>query len=200
MSSKSSGKGRIFLFLFGIIFGSAGGYFLNWIYPFENLVGPSPWADDTITPTNGLIQTQKVQSTTSASIEGTDVTETLIPQMEINLTIQADSTIELIFVASYFVSLFADYQYGAEFNVSLLVDGNSVMRSTIFVYRTSILTETEYEGGNLAMNIMIPQMTAGEHSFQVVYRSLLSKNYCRLNLRPTGYNFTRYLIVNEWSL
>ena len=105
----------------------------------------------------------------------------------------------MIFVASYFVSLFADFQYGVEFNVSLLVDGVSVMRSTIFAYRTSILTETEYEGGNLAMNIMIPQLTAGEHSFQVVYHSLITKNYCRLNLRPTGYDFERSLIVNEWN-
>jgi hypothetical protein len=176
MSSKSSAKGRIFLFIFGIIMGSAGGYLLNWIYPFENFVGPSPWAEDTITLENGLLQTQKVQSTTAASIDGTDITETPIPQMEINLTIQANSAVELIFIASYFVSLFADFQYGAEFNVSLLVDGVSVMRSTIFVYRTSLLTETEYEGGNLAMNIMTPQLTAGTHSFQVVYHSLLPKN------------------------
>ena len=119
--------------------------------------------------------------------------------MEINLTTQANSAVELIFVVSYFVSLFADFQYGVEFNISLLVDGVSVMRSTIFAYRTSILTETEYEGGSLAMNIMIPQMTAGEHSFQVVYASSLSKNYCKLNLRYASYENARYLIVNEWS-
>ena len=119
MSQKVSSKGRAFLLLLGIVIGSASGYFLNWIYPFEALVGPGPWADDTdnppIIPPNGLLQSETVQSMTTASIDGDGIIETLIPEMAINLTIQANSTVELTFIASYFISLFTGFQYGAEF-------------------------------------------------------------------------------------
>ena len=203
MSQKVSSKGRVFLLLIGIVIGSASGYILNWIYPFETLVGPSPWVDDTdnppIIPPNGLLQSKTVQSMTTASIDGIDIVETLIPEMAINLTIQANSTVELTFIASYFISLFAGFQYGAEFNVSLLVDGVAIMTSNLFAYRTSAIIETEYEGGNLAMNSIISQLTAGEHLFEVVFFSVHTKNDCSLHIRPPGYNFERYFTINEWS-
>jgi hypothetical protein len=205
MSQNAAAKGRIFLLLIGIVVGSAGGYFLNWLYPFETLVGPSPLVEDTDDPTtlptppNGILQSETVQSMTTASIDGTDIVEMRIPEMEVNLTIQVNSTVELTFIASYFISLFADFQYGAEFNVSLLVDGVAVMTSNLFAYRTSVLVETEYEGGNLAMNYMVPQLTAGEHSFEVVYSSIHTKSDCSLHIHPPGYNFERYFTVTEWA-
>ncbi|MHA1745094.1 MAG: hypothetical protein ACTSWW_03775 [Promethearchaeota archaeon] len=202
MTQNTAAKGRVILLLLGIVVGSAGGYFLNWIYPFETLVGPSPWVEDTESPPNppnGLLQSETVQSMTTAKIDGIDILEMRIPEMEVNLTTQANSTVELTFIASYFISLMTDFQYGAEFNVSILVDGAAVMTLILFAYRTSVLVETEYEGGNLAMSCMVPQLTAGEHSFEVVSFSLHTKNYCFLHIRPSGYNFERYFTVNEWA-
>jgi len=202
MAQQATAKGRVFLLLLGIIVGSAGGYFLNWLYPFETLVGPSPLVEDAENlPTlpNGLLQTETVQSRTYASVNGIDVAETDILDMEMNVTIQADSTVELTFIASYFIVMFADFRYGTEFNISLLVDGIAVISSNIFAYRTSLVNVTEYEGGNLAMTCMIPQLSTGEHSFKVVGSSVHPKTDCTLYFSTTGYNFERSMTVNEWA-
>jgi len=49
------------------------------------------------------------------------------------------------------------------------------------------------------MNYMVPQLSAGEHSFEVVYFSLHARDYCGLHIHPPGYDFERYFTVTEWA-
>jgi hypothetical protein len=199
MSKREASKSKASILIAAILLGSLGGYVLNWIYPLNNLVGESPFINTDGYPLTGLLQTQTVVSKTTAGRNGDDLVETLVPQMEMNLTVQANSTVELVFTASYLISLLAGFHYGTQFNVSIKMDGAAVVTTIIFAYRTWLVNVTEYEGGNIALHCFIDHLSVGNHAFEVVYFSIENKNYSHFYLSTTGYAYTRYFTVTEWA-
>jgi hypothetical protein len=199
MSQRVASKSRASIIIVAILLGSLGGYVLNWIYPLNKLVGESPFLNPTEEPRSGLLQTQTISSKSSAGRNGDDLVETLVPGMEMNLTVQANSTVELVFTASYLISMWAGFHYGTQFNVSIKMDGAAVVTTIIFAYRTWLVNVTEYEGGNIALHCFVDHLSAGNHAFEVVYFSIENKIYSHFYLSTGGYTYTRYFSVTEWA-
>jgi hypothetical protein len=179
MAEKGSLAGIAIL---SILVGAGLGFGLTWL----------------VQPSGGVLQTQYLSVKSLAAKSDNDLTNTLVPGMQLDVTTKGFSYITVEFSGSLGYHLDGTFVSVARFNITLEVDGVPVAESKAEWYHQAATGQMEEGSLGVTMAWVSGSLPAAPHSVRVTWISLTdATGLNQVYFSTTNHNTTRSITIQE---
>jgi hypothetical protein len=168
----------------------------------ESLPVESNDTDSSLTDSGKILQTKKIETRSTASINDADTTKSQMPGMNIQITTSGDSYLTMRFFTQLYLILNPDFKERVDFNVSIEFEGKGVCESMIHYYvRPGPLGNETDLTIPIYLEYTTDSLSAGTYTVKIVWYSIADNTDSYIILVASQGSLTplRTLIVQEIS-
>ena len=170
MGNSKKNFSALFLII-SILLGTMGGYLLSAFLPAEEIFGLGD--TDPEDQPGRLIQTIKINGTdTNVGIDDSDSATIVIPGLEDDITVEFGSRIAINVNYFYTIAMYTGFEGYAKFESAIEIDGEEKIIGTMFGYRATELTDSQYDSGMMHLYYITDPLVNGTYSVRIVFRGI----------------------------